>query len=50
MKGEEMPVGDFELKPKRRTIWAWPNRFLTPKRDPNNGQRHFVTMFFRMLN
>ena len=50
MKGEEMPVGNFELKSKRRPIWAGPNRFLTLKRDPSNGQRHFVTMFFRVLN
>ena len=50
MKGEEMPVGNFELKPKRRTIWAWLNCFVTPKRDLNNGQRHFVTMLFRVLN
>ena len=29
----EMLVGNFELNPDRRPIWAWPKLFLTPKRD-----------------
>ena len=32
MKGAGMLVGNFELNPQRRPIWAWPNLFLTPKR------------------
>ena len=31
--GTTMPVGNFELDPYRRPIWAWPKLFLTPKRD-----------------
>ena len=26
MKGVGMLVGKFELNPKRRPIWAWPNK------------------------
>ena len=33
MKGVGMLLGNFELKPYRRPIWAWPKLFLTPKRD-----------------
>ena len=33
MKGVGMLVGNFELNPLRRPIWAWPNLSLTPKRD-----------------
>ena len=32
-EGAGMLVGNFELNPLRRSIWAWPNLFLTPKRD-----------------
>ena len=31
MKGAGMLVGNFELNPKRRPIWAWPKLFLTLK-------------------
>ena len=27
MKGAGMFVGNFELNPERRPIWAWPNLF-----------------------
>ena len=33
MKGVGMLVGNFELNPKRRPIWAWPKLFLIPERD-----------------
>ena len=33
MKGVGLLVGNFELNPSRRPIWAWPKLFLTPKRD-----------------
>ena len=33
MKGVGMLVGNFELNPQRRQIWAWPKLFLIPKRD-----------------
>ena len=34
MKEAGMLVWNFELNPKRRPIWAWPNlSFFTPKRD-----------------
>ena len=33
MKGVGMLVGNFELNPKRRPIWAGPKLFLTLKRD-----------------
>ena len=33
MKGVGMLVGNFELNPKRRPIWAWLKLFLTPKRN-----------------
>ena len=33
MKGVGMVVGNFELNPWRRPIWAWSKLFLTPKRD-----------------
>ena len=36
MKGVGMLVGNFELNPLRRATWAWPKRFLTPKRDEKN--------------
>ena len=31
MKEVVMLVGNFELNPKRRSIWSWPKLFLTPK-------------------
>ena len=38
LKGAGMLVKNFELNPLRRpNIWAWPELFLTPKRD------HFKT-------
>ena len=33
MKRAGMLVGNFELNPRRRPIWAWPKHFLTPERD-----------------
>ena len=49
MKRVRMLVGNFELNPYRRPIWAWPKLFLTPKRDhvktqtnENNGQRRLL--------
>ena len=33
MKGAGMLVGNLELNQKRSPVWAWPNLFLTPKRD-----------------
>ena len=32
MKGAGMLVGNCELNPSRRPIWAWPKLFMTPKR------------------
>ena len=40
IKGVEMLVGHFELNPQRRSIWAWPNLSLTPKRDHSNFLLH----------
>ena len=33
MKGVGMLVGNFELNPQSRPIWAWPELLLIPKRD-----------------
>ena len=33
MKGAGKLVGNFELNRQRRSIGAWPNLFLTPKKD-----------------
>ena len=30
MKGVGMLVGNFELNPERRLIWAWPKLFFDP--------------------
>ena len=32
MKVVRMLVGNFELNPQKRPIWAWPKLFLFPKR------------------
>ena len=34
MKGVEMLVGNFELNPQRRPIWAWPKPFFHLKKRP----------------
>ena len=46
MKGVGMLVGNFELNPKRRPIWAWPKLFLTPKRDYVKTQTIYMFIFF----
>ena len=33
MEGVGMLVGNFEVNPERRPIWAWPKHFFTPKTD-----------------
>ena len=33
MKGAGMLVGNFELNPLRRLIWAWPKLFLPLKEE-----------------
>ena len=43
MKGVGMLVGNFELNPQRRPIWAWPKLFLTPKRDHAKTQTNEKT-------
>ena len=43
MKGVGMLVGNFELNPLRRPIWAWPKLFLSPKRDHVIG---YIFIFF----
>ena len=47
MKGVGMLVGNFELNLiKRRPIWAWPKRFLTPKRDDKNIHIKNIFLYF----
>ena len=47
MKGVGMLVGNFELNLiKRRPIWAWPKRFLTPKRDDKMYISHIYFYIF----
>ena len=48
MKGVGMLIGNFELNPQRRLIWAWPNPFLTPKRDHVKTQTIYIFIFFRV--
>ena len=45
MKGMGMLVGNFELNPLRRPIWAWPKLFLTPKRDHVKTQTIYVYFY-----
>ena len=33
MKGAGMLVGNFELNPYRRLIWAWPKLFFLPLKE-----------------
>ena len=49
MKGVGMLVGNLELNPQRRPIWAWPKLFLTPKRDHVKTQAiKYIFIFFRL--
>ena len=41
-----MLVGNFELNPYRRPIWAWPKLFLTPKRDHVKTQTIYNYSYF----
>ena len=47
MKGGGMLVGNFELNPQRRPIWAWPKLFLTPKRDQKNIRIKYTFLYSR---
>ena len=46
MKGVGMLVGNFELNPSRRPIWAWPKLFFTPKRDYVKTQTIYIFLYF----
>ena len=46
MKGVGMLVGNFELNPLRRPIWAWPKLSLTPKRDHVKTQTIYIYLYF----
>ena len=46
MKGVGMLVGNFELNPKRRPIWAGPKLFLTLKRDRVKTQTIYRYLYF----
>ena len=50
MKEVGMLIGNFELNPKRRPIWAWPKPFLTPKRDHVKTQTIYVFLYFFACN
>ena len=43
-----MLVGNFEFNPLRRPIWAWPELFLTPKRDHVKTQTIYFFIFVRV--
>ena len=45
MKGVGMLVGNFELNPQRRPIWAWPKPFLTQKRDHVKTQTIYIYFY-----
>ena len=42
MKEVGMLVGNFELNPYRRPVWAWPTLFLTLKRDDVKTQTIYI--------
>ena len=50
MKGVGMLVGNFELNPLRRPIWAWPKLSLTPKRDHVKTQIIWIFQYFFTCN
>ena len=50
MKGVGMLVGNFEINPQRRPIWAWPKLFLTPKRDPQKIHIKYIFLYFFACN
>ena len=50
MKGVGMLVGNFELNPKRRPIWAGPKLFFTPKRDHVKTQTIYMFLYFFVCN
>ena len=44
-----MLVGNFELNPYRRPIWAWPKHFLTLKRDHVKSQTIYIFFYIFSL-
>ena len=50
MKGVGMLVGNFELNPQRRPIWAWLKLFLSPKRDQKNIHIKYIFLYFFTCN